>query len=124
VLRDRLALPSGERGLKIGSLETERISAPVVPVSAPLAQIIAVAAEAANEEMAGSLDSSVDIEALKLACENRDGSMNFGSTLGGTWGRQREPQIINPPRIGPGREISSEIKRMGREPDLPRRRCS
>jgi hypothetical protein len=22
------------------------------------------------------------------------GSMNFGSTLGGTWGRQREPQII------------------------------
>jgi hypothetical protein len=32
-----------------------------------LAQIIAVAAEAANEEMAGSLDSSVDIEALKLA---------------------------------------------------------
>jgi two-component system, LuxR family, sensor kinase FixL len=24
-------------------------------------------------------------------------------------GRQREPQIINPPRIGPGREISSEI---------------
>jgi hypothetical protein len=34
------------------------------------------------------------------------------------------PQIINPPRIGPGREISSEIKRMGQEPDLPRRRCS
>src|ERR1700731_991807 len=32
--------------------------------------------------------------------------------LGGTWGRQRRPQIINPPRIGPGREISSEIKRI------------
>jgi hypothetical protein len=32
--------------------------------------------------------------------------------------------LRQPPRNGPGREISSEIKRMGREPDLPRRRCS
>ena len=32
-------------------------------------------------------------------------------------------KVINP-RIGPGRQISSEINRMGREPDLPRRRCS
>jgi hypothetical protein len=47
--------------------------------------------------------------------QNLDGSTNSGSTLGGTWGRQREPQIINPPRIGPRQEISSEIKRMGRD---------
>jgi hypothetical protein len=30
----------------------------------------------------------------------------------------------HPPRIGPGGKIPSKIKRMGREPNLSRRRCS
>jgi hypothetical protein len=37
-----------------------------------LAQIVAIAAEAADKEMPRRLDSPVDVEALKLACESRD----------------------------------------------------
>jgi hypothetical protein len=66
----------------------------------------------------------VNVKNLCAASNWRLLPLGLKRTLGGTWGRQREPQIINPPRIGPGGKIPSEIKRMGREPDLPRRRCS
>jgi signal transduction histidine kinase len=54
----------------------------------------------------------------------RDAATISVAPSGDTGQAARGRQIINPPRIGPGREISSEIKRMRREPDLPQRRWS
>ena len=80
MLLDRLFLPLCECILECSCVEPQGEALAVICIGSPLAEIIAVGAEAADEEVTGGFDARIEVEPLEHAREGR----NLGPRIRGS----------------------------------------